>query len=183
MHRRALTCALRAILLGTLTTFLVTVGAGSFSGDAPGALQKQGAHPGAAALIGTWRLVSFETQSAVGEVRRPFGRAPRGLLQYDAAGHMSVQVMNSERPRFTSDDLLGGSDAEVRAAMAGYLAYFGTYTVDLPRGIVTYHLEGALFPNWIGGNQVRYFRHERNRLTLTTPPIRMGGEESKMVVV
>jgi len=32
----------------------------------------------------------------------------------------------------------------------GYEAYFGTYTVDPKRGVVTHHLESALFPGDIG---------------------------------
>ena len=91
--------------------------------------------------------------------------------------------MNPERPLFASGDLTRGSDTEVRAALAGYIAYYGTYTVDWPRGVITHHVQGALFPNWIGGDQVRTFRLDGDRLTITTPPIRMGGEDSTTVLV
>ena len=67
--------------------------------------------------------------------------------------------------------------------MAGYIAYYGTYTIDRSRGVVTHHVEGGLFPNWVGGIQVRQFRLEGDRLTLTPPPIRFGGEETTTVLV
>jgi hypothetical protein len=136
-----------------------------------------------AALVGTWRLVSFESRTTGGEIRRPLGPAAKGQLLYDAAGHMSAHLMDPDRPPFASGDLTRGSDAEVRAAMAGYIAYYGTYTLDLSRGVVTHHVQGALFPNWIGGDQVRYVRLDGDRLTITTPPIRIGGEDSTTVLV
>jgi hypothetical protein len=136
-----------------------------------------------AALVGTWRLVSFESRTTGGENRHPLGPAAKGQLSYDAAGRMSAQLMNPERPSFASGDLTRGTDAEVRAAMAGYIAYYGTYTLDQPRGVVTHHVQGALFPNWVGSDQVRHFRLDGDRLTITTPPIRMGGEDSTTVLV
>ena len=136
-----------------------------------------------AALVGTWRLVSFESRTTGGEIRHQLGPAATGQLSYDAVGHMSAQLMNPGRPLFASGDLTRGSDTEVRAALAGYIAYYGTYTVDWSRGVITHHVQGALFPNWIGGDQVRTFRLDGDRLTITTPPIRMGGEDSTTVLV
>lgn len=137
----------------------------------------------AKALVGAWRLISFESRTTGGDTRQPLGRAPRGQLLYEANGRMSAQLMNPERPPFASGDLSGGTDAEVRAAVGGYIAYYGTYTVDAGRRLVTHHVEGALFPNWIGSDQVREFRLNGDRLTLQTPPIRMRGEESVTVLV
>ena len=163
---------------------LAAMSAGPFTGCVSGGPQRHAARPDTAtALVGTWRLVSFESRTAGGEIRYQLGRAARGQLLYDAAGHMSAQLMDPERSQFASGDLARGSDAEVRAAMAGYIAYYGTYTLDLSGGVVTHHVQGALFPNWVGGDQVRYFRLDGDRLTITTPPIRIGGEDSTTVLV
>jgi hypothetical protein len=134
-------------------------------------------------LVGTWRLVSFESRTTGGEIRHQLGPTATGQLVYDAAGHMSAQLMDPGRPKFASGDLTRGSDAEVRSAMAGYIAYYATYSVDRSRGVVTHHVEGALFPNWVEGDQLRQFRLDGDRLTLTTPPIRIGGEEATTVLV
>jgi hypothetical protein len=143
----------------------------------------EGAQDLPSALVGTWRLVSFESRVASGEVRYPLGRAPVGQLQYDAVGFMSAQLMDPGRPQVVSGDLTRGSDAEVRAAISGYIAYYGTYTVDPARGIITHHVQGALLPNWVGGDQARRFQLDGDRLTITTPPIRVGGEDSTTVLV
>jgi Lipocalin-like domain len=135
------------------------------------------------ALVGTWRLVSCESRTTGGEVRYPLGRSPAGRLSYDAGGQMSAQLMDPGRPKFGSGDLARGSDAEVRAAAAGYIAYYGRYTLDPSRGVVVHHVEGALFPNWVGGDQARSYRLDGDRLTITTPPIRIGGEDSTTVLV
>ncbi len=56
------------------------------------------------------------------------------MLIYDASEHVPAQMMRAGRPRFGSGDQLKGTDAEVRAAFEGYLAYFGEYTVDEAAG-------------------------------------------------
>ncbi|MBE3087728.1 MAG: lipocalin-like domain-containing protein, partial [Chloroflexi bacterium] len=82
---------------------LATMSAGLFSACV--APESGAARPDtAAALVGTWRLVSFESRTAGGEIRHQLGRAPRGQLLYDAAGHMSAQLMDPERPQFASGD-------------------------------------------------------------------------------
>ena len=163
---------------------LATISAGAVIGCGSALPRSGGPRPDAASvLVGTWRLVSFESKTAGGAIRHQLGPAATGRLVYDAAGYMSAQLMDPERPQFASGDLTQGSDTEVRAAVAGYIAYYGTYTIDQTRGVVTHHVQGALFPNWVGGDQTRYFRLDGNRLTVTTPPIRIGGEDSRTVLV
>jgi len=161
---------------------LAIVSAVQSAACASGSRQGPAARP-EAALVGSWTLVSFESRTADGGIGYPLGRAARGRLSYDAAGHMSAHLMNPERPAFASGDLTRGSDAEVRAAMGGYIAYYGTYSVDLSRGVVTHHVEGALFPNWIGSDQIRNFQLDDDRLTITTPSIQIGGKDSPTVLV
>lgn len=126
-------------------------------------------------FVGTWALVSQEYRDGSGQVVYPAGREAAGVIMYDAAGSMAVQIMRVDRPLFASGDVLDGTDAEIRAAYQGYNAYFGTYTVDEAQRIVTHHLKGSLFPNRVGSEQVRYFTFEGDRLTLRTPPILRGG--------
>ena len=70
-----------------------------------------------------------------------------------------------------------GTPEEVSAAFTGYVAYYGTYSVDEAAGVVTHLVAGSLFPNWVGGKQQRHFLLERDSLTLTTPPIVLQGSE------
>jgi hypothetical protein len=129
-------------------------------------------------LIGTWSLVFAEYRYADDEVKAIYGADPAGMLMYDAAGRVSIQIMRRDRPHFAKNDRLGGTPAETKTAFEGYLAYFGTYTIDEEKRTVTHHLEGALLPNWVGSNQTRFFELAGNRLTLRTPPLLIGSREA-----
>ena len=127
-------------------------------------------------LIGTWRLVSYETKTSSGEIRYPFGQHAVGQLFYDLHGNMSAHVLRVDRPAFVSDDSGRGTDAEVRAAFEGHTSYFGTYAIDPSACTVTHHVHGASYPNWMGHDQIRYYRIDGSRLVLSTPPILDRGE-------
>ena len=89
---------------------------------------------------------------------------------------MSAHVMRVDRPTFASDDSGSGTDAEVRAAFEGHASYFGTYTIDVLAGTVTHHVRGASYPNWMGHDQIRYYRIDGSHLVLSTPGILDRGE-------
>jgi hypothetical protein len=138
--------------------------------------------------VGTWQLVSFESRDSTGVVAYPLGRRPQGILSYDGAGRVAVQLLDPERPRFASQDRARGTDAEVRAAFDGSFAYYGRYTVDAARGIVTHHVDGASFPNWIGTDLIRSFRVDRDptgvdRLTIATPLASVAGQRVATTLV
>ena len=121
-------------------------------------------------------MLSCETRDSSGLVQFPFGERPGGQLLYDGAGNMSAQLGRTNRARFAAMDPALGTDAEVRDAFDGYLAYFGTYAVDESTRTVTHHVVGASFPNWVGVNLARrYAFDESGRLRLATPPIEVGG--------
>ena len=76
-------------------------------------------------LIGTWRLIEYESRYEDGSVRLPMGEHPHGVLTYTADGRVSVHMTRHDRKPFTVDDWLGGTDVEVREAYESYLGYFG----------------------------------------------------------
>jgi hypothetical protein len=137
----------------------------------------------ATTLAGTWRLVSYESRTANGDTLHPLGPAPVGQLMYTESGYMSAQLSDPGRPPFASGDRAAGTPSEMRATIEGYIAYFGRFTVDAGRGVVTHHVDGALFPNWASGDQVRHFVLEGARLTIKTPRMRVRGEEVENVLV
>jgi hypothetical protein len=133
-------------------------------------------------LIGTWRLVSYEAKTSSGEIRYPLGQHAVGQLFYDLHGNMSAHVMRVDRPTFASDDSGSGTNAEVRAAFEGHTSYFGTYTIDPSAGTVTHYVRGSSYPNWMGHDQIRYYRIDGSRLVLSTPPILERGESLQYTV-
>ena len=110
-------------------------------------------------FVGTWKLVSIEGQ-----------RVPRrdgvGLIMYDTTGYMAVQIMPLDRPKFASGNRQQGTQEEIRAALDGYAAYFGPYEVNEAEGVVIHHLEGSIFPNEIGRDNIRYYEFSGDQLTL-----------------
>jgi Lipocalin-like domain len=134
-------------------------------------------------LIGTWRLVSFESRDESGETRHPLGKNALGQITYGPDGRMSAILVQQGRLPFASGDMRRGTDAEVRSALEGFIGYFGTYSVDAAAGTVTHHVQGASFPNWIGGDQVRFYELEGTRLSLSTPPFLYDGQSSRSVLI
>jgi len=114
-------------------------------------------------LIGSWRLVSYETEEPGGRRGQPYGQAV-GRLTYDENGNMTGQVM---RPGRAEVSLGEGSAQQVRAAYLGYIAYFGTYEINADGTSVVHHVHGALNPAWVGGDQVRGLRFEGEQLVLS----------------
>lgn len=95
---------------------------------------------------------------------------------YDSLGNMSVQIARKERPRFTSADRMSGSAEEKKTAFESYVAYYGRYRVDERERTVTHEVQQALFPNWSGSKQVRYYIFADRKLTLRTPPFQYLGK-------
>ncbi len=134
-------------------------------------------------LIGSWRLVSYSATTASGETTYPMGREPQGRITYEASGRMAVQLGDASYTAFAPNDPHAATDAEVRAAFDGYLAYYGTYTVHPDQRTVVHHLEMCSIPSWRGSEQVRHIDLQEGQLILSTPPILLGGAErvSKLV--
>ena len=132
-------------------------------------------------LVGAWKLVSYQYNTEDGEAVHPYGRDPAGYIMYTADGYMSVQIANRERPRFTSEDVRGGTDAENVAAASSYIAYCGTYELHDDR--VIHHVELSFFQNRVGTSQTRYCRLAGDRIELKTPPLLIDGAPRTLNIV
>lgn len=124
-------------------------------------------------FIGTWKLLNCEHRLEDGSTIHPFGRNAVGILIYTAEGYMSGCLMNPDRPRFKSSELLSGSPEEQAQAMAGYLHYGGRFQVEPDR--VIHSVETSLFPNWVGSRQQRFYRFDQNQLELRSAPYVANG--------
>jgi hypothetical protein len=122
-------------------------------------------------FAGVWRLIRCESRDAEGQVREPFGPHPVGRIVYDRSGRMSAQLMNPDREGALYSPAGGVSrdatEEDVRRAVGGYVAYFGTFSVDETKGVVIHHVQCALDPSWVGGDQVREYEFDGDRLTLS----------------
>lgn len=107
----------------------------------------------------------------------PVGKNPVGYIMYNAEGYMAVALMASNRKRFSSIDIMGGTTEEIVAAYGTYLSYCGKYAVTEDR--VIHHVEVSSYPNWIGQDQVRFYKFEGNKLILSTPFMILGGKQQR----
>lgn len=129
-----------------------------------------------AALIGTWRLISFELRTIDGDVLYPLGSDAQGFLTYTDQSFMSVQIMAVGRPEYTSIDPRTVDLAQLAAAAKGYLAYCGSFGVDEVTKEVHHHVTVSLLPNWIGDVQNRRVSLIDDRLELSTPQTKLSGQ-------
>ena len=124
-------------------------------------------------LVGGWSLVSRVTTTTDGKVLSDPGLSttPKGVLIYDRYGHVAAQL---SRPGRTVE-MLGDECREAEKVkgtndtaqtILGYDAYFGTYTVNAKDGVVTHHLDSALFPGDIGKDIKREFTIFGDTLTI-----------------
>jgi len=133
-------------------------------------------------LAGSWKLISFQSKDSKGQTAFPFGKDAQGRLIYEPDGRMAVQLMNPNRPGFTSSDPIVASEAEVRAAFGGYTAYYGTYSVNPDEQTIVHHIEAALLPNWVGMDQRRHFELDGKYLTLKGTLL-LGGVQEDVTLV
>ena len=127
-----------------------------------------------AKLVGSWRLVSRESRRANGELEADPGLStvPMGVLIYDQLGHVAAQLSRRDRSvamvgqECQAAETIKGTQDTAQTVL-GYDAYFGTYTINERDGIVTHHLEAALWPGDIGKEINRFFKLSGDKLTIS----------------
>lgn len=131
----------------------------------------QAAPAGRDRFLGVWRLISCERKSKDGGIDYPYGEKPIGRITYDKAGRMSAQLMRPGRRSTVAPgvSLIAGNASvdEIREAVNGYIAYFGTFDVDESAHTVIHHVQACLVPSWVGTDLKRTYRFNANRLALT----------------
>ena len=103
-------------------------------------------------FIGTWRLVSDSST---------------GLMYYDALGNMAAQVMPGRaRPKYAG---VQPTPDEAKEALTGYLAYFGSYSVNERAHTITHHRKGNINPGQIDDDAVRRYEFVSGDRLILTP--------------
>ncbi|WP_168197002.1 lipocalin-like domain-containing protein [Flavobacterium alkalisoli] len=89
-----------------------------------------------------------------------FGENPGGLLIFTENMRFNVVLHDLDVPKFRTEDRSLGSCEELKAAVKGALALYGTYSVDEHGDFTGQHVIGCTFPNWNG------LERRSNELTL-----------------
>lgn len=127
-------------------------------------------------FFGVWRLVAANFYKPDGTLVKLYGDDPRGLFVYAENGTMSVQIMKQNRPAIPRGQHAAHALENYHDILVGYIAYFGTYSVDENARTVTHHVQASLIPNWVGSDLVREYEFSGNRMTLRTLPASLRGE-------
>jgi hypothetical protein len=134
-----------------------------------------------AKFVGAFELVQTEDRDPkTGEWVRTPNFNSNGYIIYADTGHMGVHIMPKVRARFTSNP---PTPEEAQAALRGYTAYFGSFTVnDKERDkFVVHNRFGQMNPG--GQKEVRRYYdfmtmpNGAERLILTPPPADGGGKD------
>jgi hypothetical protein len=119
-------------------------------------------------LEGHWRLVAAEDLTPGGEVfRYPWGRRPVGSIVVER-GACYLQIMSGDVP--TVDPAKPAGEQMKALLLSSYIAYAGPCTIDEKESSVTFHVEAAWRPDYVGTEQKRFFRFENGRLLFGPPP-------------
>lgn len=122
-------------------------------------------------IVGTWELLRFEHRKPDGSIHYPQGKGAVGRLVYEASGRMIGQIMGDAKLAFSHETPARCKPDERRAAYDNFIAYFGTWRLDQARGCLVHRVEGAYFPPWVGGEQIRLYGFNADgSLTLRIPP-------------
>ena len=135
---------------------------------------------GTSDFVGSWELLSFESEDENGSIERPFGRNITGFLAYCSDGNMNVNIMRNDRLKFKSGDFTIASEEEMKSSMF-YIGYAGRY--EIQDGFILHHIDVSFFPNWVGQTQRRLYSFDHGELTLETEPINALGGLKKFRLV
>jgi hypothetical protein len=112
-------------------------------------------------VLGIWKLVSLEIEvQGTGQMEPPMGEKPTGYAVFTQEGRAFFILTGELREPATND--------EERAGLFNTLvAYTGTYRVEGDKWITK--VEVAWNPEWVGTDQVRFFKLDGDRLRVLSP--------------
>jgi hypothetical protein len=120
------------------------------------------------AILGTWKLLSYVREEfPSGAKSDVMGAHPSGYINYGREGRMIVIIVGSDRKKPAG---AVATPDEAEALITSMLAYAGTYSIDSQAKTVSHHVDISWDQSRTGTDQVRSYKLEGDRLTLTTAP-------------
>jgi len=119
-------------------------------------------------ILGTWKLVSYVREEIPsGATSDVMGAHPSGYINYGRDGRMIVLIVGSDRNRPVGPV---ATPKEAGALIRSMVAYAGAYTVNSEAKTVTHQIDISWDQSRTGQSQLRIYKLDGDRLTLTTPP-------------
>ena len=119
----------------------------------------------ASRLFGTWKLVSvIREEVPSGATMDLMGPSPQGFITYSADGRMMVILVRSDRKKPAANT---ATATEAENLFRSVISYAGTYTIS--GNEVTHHVDVSWNESWTGTKQIRIFKFDGNKVSLSTP--------------
>lgn len=115
-------------------------------------------------LVGTWKNTRNTSTTPDGKTTDVFGSKGTGMAIFGADGRFVIVNHNPDAPKFAAKARDKGTADENKAAVAGGIGLFGTYTVGNKQ--ISMKVDGSTFPNWTGTDQKRdVIKYSANEFT------------------
>ncbi|MEO7487687.1 MAG: lipocalin-like domain-containing protein [Ferruginibacter sp.] len=125
-------------------------------------------------LVGTWRLIEYtDFDTTSGKVIHPYGEHPKGYFTYTKSGIVNLNI-SAEKPIIVSADSEYIKQFSVGVLLDNACGYFGTYTIDDKKSVVTHHVKGGSVLSYIGTDQPRRFILKGDTLLIGDPEFKIG---------
>jgi hypothetical protein len=125
-------------------------------------------------LVGDWKLASFFTRDVeTKQQANVYGDNPTGYLAITSGGRF-IGLVTPEGQKSAQ------TPAEQAAAYRTMLAYTGKWRLDGAKFIVD--VDAAWNKDWVGTQQVRFWRREENKLLITSAPFPNTNIPGSMVI-
>lgn len=109
-------------------------------------------------LVGTWKLIEFsDLDTITGKWKYDYGKHPRGYFTYTKAGIVNLNI-SADTTLPISEDSARNRNVNLLKWLYNYsFGYFGTYSVNINKSIITHHVTGGSLPWFVDTDQQRPF--------------------------
>ena len=116
-------------------------------------------------IVGTWKLIEYaDLNEEEGKWEYPYGKV-KGYFTYTKNNIVNLNLSN-EIPMDLSRDSFSTKKMTYKDVWTNSVGYFGKYSIDYEKSILTHHVEGGSLPWYVGTDQKRPFYFEGDTLVI-----------------
>ena len=116
-------------------------------------------------IVGTWELIEYaDFNETENKWEYPYGKV-KGYFTYTKNNIVNLNLSN-EIPMKLSRDSFNTKKLTFKDVWTNSVGYFGKYTIDYKKSIITHHVEGGSLPWYVGTDQKRPFYFEGDTLVI-----------------
>lgn len=118
-------------------------------------------------LIGTWKLIEFaDLDSTTDKWEYAYGKHPKGFFTYTKTGIVNLNIPVDTALTISEDSAKNYNVNLLKWVYNYSFGYFGTYSVDFNKSIITHHVTGGSLPWFVETDQPRPFSFKGDTLVI-----------------